>query len=290
MELLNRDVAARLRQAADLLAAQGASPVRVTACRRAAEVVDGLDASVAEIVARAGPAGLAALPGVGGSLAAAMAEMVRTGRWALLDRLQGEVTPETLFETIAGIGPTLAHRLHTALHVETLEDLEAAARDGRLEVIPGVGPRRLQRIRNALAAALAPVRDRPDRELVGPAHDPPLAWLLDVDREYRERAAAGRLPMIAPRRFNPKGLAWLPALHTERGEWHFTALYSNTARAHQLGRTRDWVVLYFTDGDHRERQCTVVTETRGPHAGERVVRGREAEQFADATASGAAAS
>jgi hypothetical protein len=54
-------------------------------------------------------------------------------------------------------------------------------------------------------------------------------------------------------------------------------LYSNTAQAHQLGRTRDWVVLYFYDDEHTEGQHTVVTETHGPLAGRRVVRGREAE-------------
>jgi hypothetical protein len=109
--------------------------------------------------------------------------------------------------------------------------------------------------------------------------EPPVEMLLDVDREYRERAAAGELRRIAPRRFNPTGEAWLPILHTQRGQWHFTALYSNTARAHELGKTNDWVVIYFYDGDHRERQRTVVTETRGPLAHSRVVRGREAEQL-----------
>jgi hypothetical protein len=54
-------------------------------------------------------------------------------------------------------------------------------------------------------------------------------------------------------------------------------LFSNTARAHDLGRTHDWVVIYFYDDDHRESQCTVVTETHGPMTGKRVVRGREAE-------------
>jgi putative hydrolase len=97
--------------------------------------------------------------------------------------------------------------------------------------------------------------------------------LLDVDREYRERAAAGTLPTIAPRRFNPSGAAWLPVLHTERDGWHFTALYSNTALAHQLHRTQDWVVLYFYDDQHVEGQHTVVTETHGPLAGKRVARG-----------------
>jgi hypothetical protein len=40
---------------------------------------------------------------------------------------------------------------------------------------------------------------------------------------------------------------------------------------------RDWVVIYFYDGDHVERQRTVVTETRGSLVGRRVVRGREEE-------------
>jgi hypothetical protein len=101
--------------------------------------------------------------------------------------------------------------------------------------------------------------------------------LLDVDAEYRDKAARGQLPRVAPKRFNPAGDAWLPVLHATRGPWHFTALFSNTARAHELGRTHDWVVIYFYDDEHAERQHTVVTETRGPLVGKRVVRGREAE-------------
>jgi putative hydrolase len=75
---------------------------------------------------------------------------------------------------------------------------------------------------------------------------------------------------------NPLHRAWLPILHTRRGSRHYTALFSNTPRAHQLGRTRDWVVVYFGhDGDRG--QHTIVTELTGPLQGQRVVRGREAE-------------
>jgi len=109
------------------------------------------------------------------------------------------------------------------------------------------------------------------------AVEPPAQWLLDVDREYRQAAQAGLLAKIAPRRFNPRGEAWLPVLHTQRGDWHFTALYSNTARAHELGREHDWVVLYAEHPRHGESQYTVVTATHGPLAGRRLVRGREAE-------------
>ena len=107
--------------------------------------------------------------------------------------------------------------------------------------------------------------------------EPGVDLLLDVDREYREKAERGVLPKTAPRRFNPAGEAWLPILHAERADWHFSATFSNTARAHELGRVRDWVVIYFHQESGPEGQRTVVTETRGPLAGSRVVRGREAE-------------
>jgi hypothetical protein len=102
---------------------------------------------------------------------------------------------------------------------------------------------------------------------------------LRIDREDREKAEADELPRIAPRRNNPEGAAWLPIMHGYEDGWHFTTLYSNTDRAHELGRVRDWVVIYFErEGD--EGQCTVVTEYRGPLAGQRVIRGREEEQRA----------
>jgi putative hydrolase len=64
--------------------------------------------------------------------------------------------------------------------------------------------------------------------------------------------AAGRLPKIAPRRFNPNNDPWLPILHVDRDGWSFTAMFSNTELAHQLHRTDDWVVIYFHNPPRRE--------------------------------------
>jgi hypothetical protein len=100
---------------------------------------------------------------------------------------------------------------------------------------------------------------------------------LDVDREYLEKASANTLRKIAPKRFNPAAEAWLPVLHTSRGNWQFTVLFSNTHRAHELRKTNDWVVVYFHIDTEPEAQCTVVTETRGPLDGRRVIRGREGD-------------
>ena len=274
---LNARCADRLREAADLLHSQGANPFRVAAYRKAAATVLELPEDLQAIIDREGLPGLEALPNVGRGIAAALLEMTRTGRWTQLERLRGSADPVQLLTAVPGLGHRLAERIHEELHVDTLETLELAAHDGRLESVPGVGPRRAAAIRGSLQAMLS--RSRPHRTVAatGAVEEPPVAMLLDVDREYRRRAADGDLPTIAPRRFNPSGEAWLPVLHTTHEPWHFTALFSNTAQAHQLGRTRDWVVLYFYDDEHAEGQHTVVTETHGALTGMRVVRGRETD-------------
>ncbi len=270
----NQRIADKLREVADLLEQQGANPFRVGAYRRAADTVMAHPEDLAALLEREGLEGLTALPGVGRSIASAMREMIRTGRWVQLERLRGTLEPEQVFRSIPGIGPELAHKIHETLHVETLEALEMAAHDGRLETVPGLGPRRAAMLRAALASMLG---RRPVRRRAEAAPAPEVAVLLDVDAEYRSKAAAGTLRKIAPRRFNPSGEAWLPVLHTRRGGWDFTTLFSNTARAHELGRIKDWVVIYYHTDERPEGQCTVVTETHGALAGRRVVRGREVE-------------
>ena len=269
----NHEVAAKLREAADLLALQGANPFRVSAFRRAAATVAQLPRDIRDVAEAEGPAGLVDIPNVGRGIAAAIIEIVATGRWSRLDRLRGELDAGRLLQGVPGIGPALAARIRDTLHIDSLEELEVAANDGRLEEIPGVGRRRVAAIRASLAAMLG----RRRTPSLASADAPPVGVILDVDAEYRRKGARGELALITPRRFNPEGKAWLPILHTERDGWHFTALYSNTARAHELGRTRDWVVIYYYDDDHREYQCTAVTEFRGPLRGKRVVRGRERE-------------
>lgn len=270
----NRLVADRLHEAADLLEQQQANPFRVRAYRRAAETVAGLDRPLPDILEAGGVDALIALPGIGKGIAAAIVDILQAGHWPQLERLRGSLDPERLFQAVPGIGPKLAQRIHDQLGVDTLEGLEQAAHDGRLEKISGLGPRRVAAIRASLEHMLDRIRSRPRRHQVD---GPSVALLLDVDREYRAKAEAGKLPMIAPRRFNPSGEAWLPVLHTTHDGWHFTALYSNTARAHELGRSHDWVVVYFYDDHHQEGQHTIVTETRGELIGKRVVRGREDE-------------
>lgn len=191
----------------------------------------------------------------------------------MLDRLRGETEPNSLLATIPGIGIKLAARLHHDLEIDTLEELEAAAHDGRLRQEGGIGEKRLAGIIACLTKRLGRVQAKAHQVA---QETPSIEELLDVDREYREKAKAGVLLHFAPRRCNPTHEAWLPVLHIQRGDRHYTALFSNTTRAHQKGKTGDWIVLFFDDGEI-ESQCTIITAEWGVLGGRRIVRGREAE-------------
>ncbi len=266
----NARVARRLEELALLLELQGANPFRIAAYRRAANVAASFAEPLQNLYQREGIEGLERIPGIGHRLAIAIRTLLETGRLPLLEHVRGEVDPVVLLQSVPGIGPVQAERLHHELGIDTLEELETAAHDGRLASLAGFGAKKVAGIVDSLGSRLGRLRQPPH----GTA--PIVAELLDVDREYREAAGAGKLPTLAPRRFNPEKKSWLPILHTERSDRHYTAMFSNTARAHRLGTTRDWVILY-GDSDSGAHQYTVVTGRKGPMEGRRVVRGREEE-------------
>lgn len=274
----NEQIASRLGEIADLLQKQNANPFRVNAYRRASATVKGLDRSVTDIINKRGTTGLIELPGVGQGIARSIAEFVATGHMSRLESLRAGNDPVALFQKIPGIGTKLSHRIIETLHLDTLEALEIAAHNGRLLKVPGFSESKVNMVKAWLAQTLG--RSRLSQPDTAEIEEPPVALLLSIDQKYRDKAVKGKLPKIAPKRFNPEGKAWLPIMHKTKGDWHFTALYSNTARAHQLRRTNDWVIIYFYDEEHHEGQHTVVTEAKGPLVGERVVRGREQECMA----------
>jgi hypothetical protein len=203
-ELLNRMIAGRLEEAAQMLRRDGADPVYVRAFTLASSSVKHWPISMAVMYKHRGVEGLEEVPGVGPGIAHVIRELLTHHRLPPLGAIRESEAPSTS-------------------HAQTRALVEE---------------------------------------------------LLDVDREYREKAAAGELPLIAPQRFNPSGDRWLPVLHTRRGPRRYTALYSNTERAHRLGRSRDWVVLYARDASG-EHQYTVITATHGALRGHRVVAGHE---------------
>lgn len=284
IEATNIAIADALEQLADRLAEREANPHRVQAYQTAAQTLRHLEQPVTNILQEKGIDGLKVLPGIGDSLASRIAGFVETGRLLLLEQIRSDFSPRLFFSRVPGIGAELAQRIHEELGIETLEALEVAAHDGRLAQIEGFGQRRIRALRDQLQTMLSRQSSRRARRFqrvmgvqrVVNSDEPLVAMLLSVDREYRHRSSRQELQKIAPRRFNPSGEAWLPILNTLRRPWRFTALFSNSARAHELNKTDDWIVIY-GEREGLECQYTVVTETRGDMKGLRVVRGREAE-------------
>ena len=276
LDATNHAIADALLETADLLQRQGANPYRVRAYRQGAETVRRTRRPVAGILAETGQRGLLRLPGIGDSLAEAIHKIARSGRLPILERLRS-VPPGAIFTTVADIGPKLAARIRQDLGISTLTELEAAAWDGRLARVPGMGEKRVRAVRESLGGRFRNRRPelRPGVSLLL-ADQPAVEVLLDLDRQYRDLAGRDRLLRVAPRRFNPAGQAWLPILRAERGGRRYTILYSNTARAHELGAVRDWVVVYCHD-KQSGGAWTVITAHLGPLKGRRIVRGREQE-------------
>lgn len=274
--LSNEEIASRLDEVADLLEAHSANIYRIRAYRSAASLLRGMAVPVEQLLKSQGIEGLEKLPGIGQSLAHAIEQLAVTGRLGLLERLRGHSEPERMFRTVAGIGPGLAHEIHSVLGIETLQELEKCTQDGRLATVPGMGSKRLRSISESLAGRFRRDANPPKKQPRFSSEGPPVSEILDVDREYQKKARSGSLPRIAPKHFNPTGESWLPVLHTQRGMRHYTALYSNTARAHELGTMKDWVIIYRDDKGGRG-QWTVVTGRFGENAGRRIVRGREQE-------------
>src|SRR5919204_229751 len=117
------------------------------------------------------------LSGIGDRLSVTLSELLLTGHMPVIEGLGDR--PEDVIATLAGVGPELARRIYDALHVETLADLERAAYDGRLARVPGMGPKRLRGIREALAGRFR-------KPVGGPAAGlPPGEDLLMIDEVYR---------------------------------------------------------------------------------------------------------
>ena len=283
----NNDIADIFEQVADLLEAQGDDYYRIRAYREGAQTIRQLDRSAVEIYHEDGIAGLQKLPHIGQRLALSIEELTTTGELGLLERLLIEVSPEDLFTTVPGIGQTLARRIYRMLGINTLEELEQAAHNGSLAKLEGFGRSRVQLVRDALGTMLGRtsrqrvrVRRWQQEQPVRPLpQTPSVELLLEIDEQYRYLAGVGQLRMVTPRRFNPEGKRWLPVMRMNKDGWSFNALYSNTARAHELDKTHDWVVVsYAPEGEPERRrgQCTIVTETRGTQRGQRVIRGMAA--------------
>ena len=132
----NASIAETLRHVADLLEIEGANPFRIRAYRRAAQTVEDLPQSAAKMVAEGKT--LVGLPGIGKDLAGKITEIVNSGRLGALAEIEAR-TPTTLsaLTTVPGLGPKRVHRLHEALGIKTVKDLERAAKTHKIRELRG---------------------------------------------------------------------------------------------------------------------------------------------------------
>ncbi len=149
MPVTNSDIAEVLNRIAELLELEGANPFRIRAYRNAARTVTGLSRSIGSMLTEG--ADLSELPGIGKDLAAKITEISETGHLRFLDEIEGR-TPPGLAKLLGvpGLGPKRVQALYTALGVDDLDKLAAAAKAGKLRRLPGFGAKSEEKILRGL--------------------------------------------------------------------------------------------------------------------------------------------
>lgn len=138
------DVAATLAEIAALLELKGESRFRVRAYRTASRVIA---AHPGDLRVARDRGALAELRGLGPTTQDIVDELLDTGKCRVLEDLRDQVPPglaEML--QIGGLGIAKIRQIHESLHVDSLAELEAAARDGRLARLPRFGPKTADRV------------------------------------------------------------------------------------------------------------------------------------------------
>lgn len=162
--LTNRDVANLFSQIADMLAIRGDQIHRILAYQKAAESIHELGRDIHQVYA-AGE--LTSLPAIGKTLADKIEEFLTTGKLAFYDKLAAEIPPSlTEMLKVEGLGPKRVKQIYDALHITTLAELTASAREGKLADLPGLGAKSQAKI---LAAIEALSRHGDDRTPLGTA-------------------------------------------------------------------------------------------------------------------------
>ena len=140
---MNEEVAALLREYAELTQITGGDVFRARNYEKAARSVRGWAGDISQLDVTE----LRAIPGVGASIAAKIAEYRQTGSIRALEELRAKIPPGVLELTrVPGLGPKRALQLSRDLGIQSVEDLAAAIKAGRLDGLAGFGARSEERI------------------------------------------------------------------------------------------------------------------------------------------------
>ncbi len=145
MSLSNSEIADIFNQMADMLEIKGENPFKVRAYRNGARTVQNLGKSLDDLVKRG--MDLTKLPGIGADLSEAIVEILKTGKFAKLEKLKKEM-PEGLDKLLAieGLGPKRIRQLYDNFGITSLEELAKVAQKGEIYKIKGFGPKLVEKI------------------------------------------------------------------------------------------------------------------------------------------------
>jgi DNA polymerase (family X) len=139
----NQQIAKVFHDIAELLELKGENVFRIRAYERASQNIEGLSKDVATLSEKE----LTGLPGIGKDLAAKIGEYLTTGRIAKYEELTKEIPAGVLdLLRVPGLGPKKAKLFFEKLKIASVDDLEAAIREGRLKGLPGIQARTEQNI------------------------------------------------------------------------------------------------------------------------------------------------
>jgi DNA polymerase (family 10) len=183
----NPEIARTLEEVADILEIQNANPFRIRAYRNAVRTVETITVPLRRWVEERRQ--LTDLPGIGKEMASHIQEMVETGTLGFRDELLAEV-PRSLIELmrLPGLGPKKAKRVWDELKIGSVDELEAAAKEGRIATLSGFGAKSQEKI----LAGIAEHRQHGSRMLLNEAEravEPLLAWLREIPEVERLEVA-----------------------------------------------------------------------------------------------------
>ncbi|MGZ2747923.1 DNA polymerase/3'-5' exonuclease PolX [Burkholderia stagnalis] len=238
MSIHNAECAAVFAEIADMLEIQGANPFRVRAYRNAARTIADYGRDIPTMIANGDDLGR--IPSIGVDLASKLREIAATGTCKLQQTLRHALPAAIVgLLDVQGLGAKRVKALHDALHVDTLEQLKAAAKEGRVRELPGFGAKTEAHLLDALDARLQHAQQR----YLLPFAEHCLAPLLE---RLRAVPGAGDTVPAGSFRRRRETVGDLDILVTARDPAAITDAfvgYSEVARVLARGATRSSVVL-----------------------------------------------
>ena len=169
----NLAIARVFAEIGDLLEIKNENPFKIRAYRNAADTI----VHFGDPIAGLPPADRLRIPGIGKDLAAKIGELLDTGECRYHRDLLQEFPPTILdLLRLQGVGPKTVALLYRGLEIRTLEDLERAARDGRIRELKGMGAKKEALILKALEER----RSFAGRRLMPEAYDTAAALVAEL--------------------------------------------------------------------------------------------------------------